>query len=261
MCKRVPGAAFSVGLLGVWGWAVTLLLPAGLGAQTWAWEAEVGANLFFGNTEQKTVASRLGVERADSAFEVSGGFKFDYGEAQDKEGSSFVNRRSWVVDGALDYRPFAPLSPFAFVSAESSLESRIDRRYSGGAGGKYTFIRGEVDRLDVSLAALGERTTPRPEGDETASGVETLGRLSGRLRFRKGFSEGRITLAHETSYRPRMTEFANYTVQSLTSLAFQVRQGVSLKVSFEDRYDSRAKDRGASGNNDGKVLFGLLTTF
>lgn len=237
-----------------------LLSGSPLGAQEEGWdvEGEVGASLFFGNTEQATVATRAAVARAEESWEFSTSAAFNYGEAQDDGGLSFVSKRSWELRGGVDYRPFERWSPFVFGKVESSLEKQIDLRYDGGAGAKYTILRDDRTRLDLSAAALLERTRPR-EGSEAAD--TTLARWSARLRARRSWADERLTFNSETFYRPQVGDFDNYVVTSQSSIAFQLNEVVSLKLTFVDNYDSQAVLRGARENNDGQLFFSVLSQF
>jgi hypothetical protein len=134
-------------------------------ADTWKANAELGASVFFGASRQTAVLVRNRLEHDTQHLELAAGAAFDYGEAQDADGESFVNKRSWSTDFSADYLPGGRLSPFVFTTAEGSYERQIDLRVSGGAGGKYRFIDTERTRLDASVAALLERTSPRAPPD------------------------------------------------------------------------------------------------
>jgi hypothetical protein len=226
----------------------------------WALEGEVGASLFFGAAEQTTVTMRSALERATERLELSLGGGFAYGEGENPEtGESFVNKRSWTTSLSADYMPEDRFSPFVFSSAEGSLERQIDLRVSGGAGGKLKIVRGERANLDVSLAALVERTDPRAvEGQPDE--VDTKGRWSARLRADRQLAEGRVTFGLVTFYRPAFGDFDDYTVDLETSLGFELTEAVTLKISLVDTYDSLAEDRGAASNNDGRLFFSILAT-
>lgn len=112
--------------------------------------------------------------------------------------------------------------------------------------------------MDLSLAVLAERAVllNADNGDQ-----ELLARWTGTMRYRRPFSEERLVFETKTEYNPVFDEFDNYTIQHETGLAFRVSQLIRLKLSFLDNYDSRAKTRGARSNNDGRVLFGVLSAF
>jgi hypothetical protein len=250
------------GLLGV------LLLPSGLpplSAQEgeepqrpWSFESEVGASMFFGASDQTSISTRLAADRKGSVFELDNRGSFLYGEATTEEGLTYVNKRSWEVGSNLSYRGFSRLNPYVFAKGLSSFERRIHRRYNAGAGGRVTVMDDRRSRLDFSLALLAERTLEEAGdgGDD-----ELLARWTGRVRFRRSFSDARMVLSSEAEYNPVFDQFANFTVKSESSLSFALSRVVSLKLSLVDNYDSRAKDRGARSNNDGRLLFSVLGSF
>ncbi len=223
----------------------------------WSLEGELGGSIFFGNTDQTTITTRAATSRADSTLEFGAEASFIYGEATGDDGNAFVAKRSWNVSSSLDYRPYGRLSPFVFGTGQSSFERRIDLRYNVGGGAKWTFLRSERDRLDLSLAALAEQTFVRDDD----GGPETKARWSARLRARRVLSDGRLTLQTTNFYRPVIDEFGNFVFESESSLAFNVNSAVTLKVSFLDTYDSEAEARGAETNNDGQILFSVLSSF
>ena len=225
----------------------------------WTVEGELGASLFFGNTEQATLTSRLGAAMADSARELDAAAAFTYGEASDADGDDFVIKRSWEVGMTYDHHPFETVSPFVMGKLESSFEKRIEQRYNLGAGAKYTFDRRPEQRVDVSLALLAERTNP--SDDVPTAENELLARWSTRLRARRTLADERVTVSHETFYRPELAEVSDFTLSTTTSLSFQLNQVVALKVTFVDAYDSEARARGARTNNDGQLFFSVLSSF
>jgi hypothetical protein len=244
----------------------SFLIPFGVpaGAQEpppedgpWSFEGELGASVFFGNTDQTTVSSRAATTRADSTYEFESDASFIYSEATGETGNAFVAKRSWDVQTGLDYHPYARVSPFVFGTGESSFERRIAFRYQAGAGAKLTMIRNERSRVDLSGAVLAEQTWVR-DGPGDPDG---LARLSTRLRGRRAFSDGRPTLQTVNFYRPALDDFGNFVFESESSLGYDLTSVVTLKVSFKDTYDSEAVERGADTNNDGQILFSVLRSF
>lgn len=221
-------------------------------------ETELGASLFFGNTEQLTLSHRGALSRADSTAELSLNWDVTYGEATTEDGDVFVNRRNWTVGSGLDFMPHGRLSPFLFGTLEYSLQRKIDQRFSGGAGGKLTFIRTERSLFDLSGAALAERTVPR---EQLASETEWLARWSVRMRVRRSFDDGRISFSSENFYVPAFRDPADFTFRSTNSLSLSLSTRISLRLSFVDAYDSGATERGARTNNDGQVIVSLVSRF
>lgn len=222
----------------------------------WKLNGELGASVFFGASEQTAVLSRANYELTDPRWEFGIAGSFDYGEADDPDDGRFVNKRAWSAQMSTDYLPSGRFSPFVFLAAEGSLQRQIDTRASGGAGGRYRFVDGERSRIDLSLAALAERTDPRQMGTEPVE-VSTIGRWSTRFRVRQRFSEDRIVFDLVSFYQPRIGDFDQYTIDVTSSLTYALTSIVGLKISFVDRYDSRATSRGALSNNEGQLFFSV----
>ncbi len=244
----------------VWAGLLSLLWPGIGGAQEkrWSVEAEMGAAVFFGNTSQTTFTTRGKAERSDSTFELTTEYAFNYGETTGEDGRSFVNKRSWLVGTSLDFRRMRWVSPYLFGRLESSLEKRIGRRYNAGAGGRFRFVRSPRSRVDLRVAILAEHTRSLDGAD---ADVETLARWSGELQMRRSLSGGRVVLSSVATYSPVFDRFANFVVESESSVAFKLSEVVSLKLSLVDNYDSGARGRGARTNNDGQVFFSVLSSF
>lgn len=253
---------------------VALVLAASLPAARaaaqeagWDGEAEIGANVFFGNEDQSLVNARLEVGHADSTRDLSGAGRFTYGRASDEDGDSRLTHRAWSLTGTADWRPFAPVSWFGLAGAESSFQREIDLRLTGGAGVKYTFVRSDASLLDASVALLAERTSFDVPGGSLPVGVpepedtETIARLSTRLRAKRSVDQDRVTLESVTFWRPAADDFGRYVVETANSAAYAVTENVKLKVSLLDTYDSEAEDRGARSNNDGQLLVSLVGSF
>jgi hypothetical protein len=239
--------------------AALALLPFTAYAQEQGIEGEVGASFFFGNTNQTSVTTRGGFERGDSLYEFSTDVTFNYGEATNVEGLTFVNKRSWISRVSLDFRPLERVSPFFFARLESSLEKRLALRHSSGLGGKVLLAHDDRTRFDLSAAVLAERT--RPRGEINQGDDQTLIRWSARLRFRRTLGDRRMTLNSENSYQPVFNTFGDFTFNSKNSISYELTRVVALRLSFVDNYDSGAMNRGARTNNDGQLVFSVISKF
>ena len=240
---------------------VALATPSRAAGQDsrWSAEGELGASVFFCATSQTTVATRAADERADSTYALSVQGAFAYGEGTEASGEDYVAKRDWKVEASVDWHPYGRLSPFLFSTVESSLQRQIDVRFNGGAGGKLTLRRDERSRMDVSVAILGEETRFRSRVD--GESTETRVRWSGRLRAEREVLDGRISLSTVNFYRPVVGEPGNFVFESQTGVGFRLSRVVTLKISLIDTYDSRAEERGAPSNNDGQLLFSVLSEF
>lgn len=244
-----------------------LAAPASAQEAGWDGEAEIGANVFFGNQDQSLVNARLELGHADSTWDVSGASRFTYGRASDEEGHGRLTHRSWSLSGTADWLPFATVSYFGVAGAESSFQREIDLRLTGGGGVKYTFVRSDASLFDASVALLAERTrfdvapASLPPGVDEPEETETIARLSTRVRAKRSIDDDRITFESVTFWRPAAEDFGRYVVESANSAAYAVTESVRFKVSLIDTYDSEAEDRGARSNNDGQLLVSLVGSF
>lgn len=228
--------------------------------RSWGLEGELGASLFFGASDQTTVIFRSQYEQDDEAWDITVKSAFTYGEAEDQDGTAFVNKRSWSTDMTLDYS-MDPFVPFLFGGAEGSIERQIDLRLSGGAGTRLTLVRNEGSRVDVSVGLLGEYTRPRRQDGEPAPDTKTLVRWSNRLRASRRFLEDRGELSLVLFYKPAFKAMDDYTIELDSSVSFALNSAFTFKVSLVDRYDNLATSRGAAANNDGRLYVSFLAAY
>jgi hypothetical protein len=222
----------------------------------WKGSAATSASFFFGASSQRLVATSASLARRDSLVELSATVQFRYGDAADADGARFVSARGWVGALSLDVEPHAWISPFISGRVETSLEKRIALRTSGGAGTKWVLARSPTSQVDVSLAALGERTRPTADSDSVIS----LLRWSSRLRWDRRLHE-RLRVSHTTFYQPAMSAPSQFTLQTITKASYAITDAAGITLSLTDSYDSEARTRGARSNNDGQVLAGVETRF
>jgi hypothetical protein len=224
----------------------------------WKYDAELGASMFFGASQQTAVLIRNRLDWDEDRLEFAVGGGFDYGEAKGADGDSFVSKRSWTADTSLDYLPGGRVSPFLFATAEGSFERQIDLRTSGGAGAKYRFVDTGRTRVDASVAVLLERTEPRSQpGIE--SEVTSIGRWSGRFRARRTFGET-AEFQLLSFFRPSMSDFDDHTWDLTASIQYALTGVLGVRISLVNRYDSLAVDRGAHANHDGRVFFSVVAS-
>lgn len=226
----------------------------------WSGSVEANASLLFGNARDRLVAGRLQFGRADSTLDVRTDSRLSYAEATDDDGGRRVSGRTLFASLAADYRPFERWSPFWFGSFESSLQQRIDQRYSTGAGAKYTIHRTKDAEASVSLAALAEYTVPRLEPAAPDTGAAWRARWSLRVRGRSQITKT-TRFSHTTFYQPQVAHASRYTIRSMTTVAASLTSRTSLTLTFNDVYDSESRERGARTNNDGQLLFGVNAAF
>ncbi len=241
------------------GLSLVLFVPCSrAAAQTDGWRATVAVsgNSIFGASSQSLASFASSVSHAGSAFTSATSVEFRYGESEGADAVKFVSSRSWATTLALDVTPHGRFSPFVLGNAEASLEKRIQRRLSGGAGAKWVFSKTSRSTGSLSLALLAERT--RALNDTIAP--TTLARWSWRLRFDVP-APGRLAFTHTTFYAPEFRTAERYTVKSVSTASVAISKPLSLTLTFRDNYDSQARLRGARTNNDGSVEFGIRASF
>lgn len=226
----------------------------------WSFEVELGGSVFFGNRPQSHLLTKAEITSEYPIFESQTRLEFSYGEAEDGEGVVHVNRRSWTAEHTVDLVPQGTVRPFVSGGVESSLERRIDRRYDTGIGVKLDRQANRDNRVEFSLALLGERTEPRVGPGEPPE-INTLARWSSTARVRKTFLEDRLKLDLRGEYKPVFDAFGNYVWTSQNAVTVVLTQIVSLRLNTKLQHDSRAEERGARTNRDGQVSLALAATF
>lgn len=219
---------------------------------------EASASFFSGNTDQRVLFTKGGLSVADSAVQASGGISFGYADAARDTVPREVTKRTWLATLALDVRPYDTFSPFAFLNYEASFEKRILDRVGLGVGGKVVLVKSSESEVNVSLAMLAERLRPTRASADTAT--VSAARWSGRIRLLHSLGD-RLKVSHTTYYQPKVRDVDSYTVNSMSELAYALRQSTSLTLSYQSMYDATARSRGALSNNDAQLLVGIKTTF
>jgi hypothetical protein len=239
---------------------VALATPLAAQEEGWKGFVEASGTILFGNARERLLASRVQLGRADSTVEFRSDARIAYAQGTNDQGRSQVTGRVAFASVSVDHRPFARFSPFAFGTIESSLQQRIDRRISSGAGAKALLQQSGENEVSVSLALLAEHTRPLDPGENGIVVSTSRTRWSLRARTQHQITPT-VRLSHVTFYQPTVGRTERFTVNSTTSLAANVTSTVALTVTFQDSYDSEARRRGARSNNDGQLLFGVRAGF
>ncbi len=228
-------------------------------AQKAGWHSTVEANAstLFGATSQTLMSLAAGLSHTGDGFSSDATFAFRYGESEDDQRVKFVNARGWAVNLSVDGTPNGRVSPFVSASTEASLEKRIASRSSGGVGAKWVFAKSNTGSANISAAILGERTVAL---SDTAVSATSVARWSWRVKMVQRIDD-RLSLSHVTYYGPRFNVPSQYTITSTSVGSFAINKAVALTLTFNDNFDSQARQRGAPTNNDGSLLFGVRGTF
>ncbi len=230
---------------------------------------QADGNLLYGAASQRVFAAGAGVQRESAVLQWRADLSGGYGDSREQEtGRRRVIVRNGRATTSVDWHPRAAFSPFAFGTAESSLQQRIASRVSGGAGGKWTLWRPPVAKdgfgqdASVSAALLAEVTRGLPGDDAPATGrgAGRRYRWSARARYRTRITPT-LRFSQLTFYQPTVGRIGRYTLESSSELALAVTLRTQFTVTHRERLDSEARDRGASSIRDGQLLFGVRTRF
>lgn len=223
---------------------------------------DIAGNYLYGNNDQLILSARAGIARRDTLF----GYRVESRYLIGISGSNGVrrmDRRSWLVSGSLDRRPEDRHSQFLVASAEQSFELRINSRINAGVGYKYMIDCDTTYQLDASAAVVGEWSALPPLTALGAGAGEQrsqLLRLSNRLRYRNQFTD-KMNVDHVTLLRPRINDWSNFLGSSQTSVGYLLSGRTSLRLTFQNDYDSRSRARGARSNHNGQMLVGAAAKF
>jgi hypothetical protein len=242
--------------------AAILLLIAAVAAHAqdqvgWRSVVEANASMLFGATSQSLTSANALLSHAGEGFTADASVRFRYGESEDAQNVKFVSARGWGATASADITPNARVVPFFFVSTEASLEKRISNRSSGGLGAKWVFAKSNTGAASISLALLGERTAALAD---TLLPVKRVARWSWRVKMEQKVHD-HLSVSHVTFYAPIVNAPGQYTITSTSVGAYSLSESVALTLTFTDNYDSQARLRGAPGNNDGALLFGVRSAF
>jgi hypothetical protein len=165
--------------------------------------------------------------REKEAFELEGSLQSRYGKSQGD-----LVARNHFGSLSFDLHPGDVWSPFLFMTAERDPFKRLDMRFAGGAGAKYTpFPREAPGEVSLSLALLYSREDLRPNEDEPVPNDRSLARWSFRVRGGRELDEA-VSVQHVTFYQPMVDQMADYLLRSETGAKVLLTERLALSVSY-----------------------------
>jgi putative salt-induced outer membrane protein YdiY len=159
-------------------------------------------------------------------FELEGSVKTRYGKSQ-KE----VVARNHVASLTFDLHPKAMWSPFLYATGERDPFKRLDLRFSGGAGAKFSPVKEKRGEVSLSLALLYSFEAVRATEEDPESPTRSLGRWSLRANGKRELGNG-ISLHQTTFYQPVVTEMADYLLQSDTGMKVLLTRRLALSLEY-----------------------------
>lgn len=153
-----------------------------------------------------------------------------------------TNEEKVIADDAkaslkLDLWPQAAVSPFTFADAGRDRIRRLDARFSGGMGGKWTFWAGEAGKASLSAAALYDYQNFEVEPGSAGAESESLARWSFRTKLERKLSAS-ASFEHLAFFQPVWDDGGDYQLDVTHSIATQVLGNLSLALEHQYLRDS-----------------------
>lgn len=195
----------------------------------WKLAAEISLTDQSGGRDLRLFTGGVQVShREKEAFELEGSVQSRYGRSEDE-----VVARNHFGVLSFDLHPADIWSPFLFMTAERDPFKRLDLRFAGGAGAKYTPFakRRGADDVSISLALLYSREDLRPSELDPVPNDRSLARWSLRVRGGRELSEA-VNVRHVTFYQPMIDQMADYLLRSETGAKVLLTERLALSVSY-----------------------------
>lgn len=175
----------------------------------------------------------------------TGGFKFSHQDKQAFALDGELNSRYGKSEGEVVARNhfgavnFSPRStslwaPSISLKAERDPFKRLDLRFSGGAGARFTPYRRErsSDNASLSLRLAYEYTNLRETPNSPEREIQHRPRWTMEARGTQQLRPG-ITAQHQSSFEPSWGELANYLLRSQTGMKILLTKRLALSVEHQ----------------------------
>jgi len=218
----------------------------------WEGEAELGVLITSGNTDQTTINGRLGFKHEVEYWRNSATFRSLYSKAD-----GTTDSEKYAAEAETNYKFAEPQFLFFRGAYEDDRFSNYDYRSNVTAGyGSRVWEPDERTFLDLSVGA-GYRYNrfDEPNEDNEQYEEQAIGRLAGQLDY---------ALSPTALFRQKLSteiglEDGNTVTQSLTSVQAQLRDNLSLKISYlvENISDAPPGDEDTNSETTISVLYGF----
>jgi putative salt-induced outer membrane protein YdiY len=200
----------------------------------WKISAELSFTDQSGNKVLRLLTGGFKVaHREREAFELDGAVQSRYGKSEDR-----VVARNHYASLALDLQPKEAWSPFLFFNAERDELKRLNLRFNGGAGGKYTLREDPRagNEASISLALLYSHEDVRAAAEPTTPGLGGSSRNLARWSLR-GVGRQRVnssvSINHTSLFQPASGEMADYLLRSDTGAKVLLTKRLALSVGYQ----------------------------
>lgn len=177
---------------------------------------------------------------------LTGAFKFSHREKSRFELDGSIQSRYGMSDGEvvarnyfgnLNFSPFKQgrISPSFSMKAERDPFKRLDLRFLGSAGAKYTPYRADQNRGELSLFLMTsyefqnlQVSQIRDDEDEYTHVPRWTMEMRGNRRLNSS-----VTATLQSSYEPSWGELANYLLRSQTGMKVLLTEDLALSVEYQ----------------------------
>jgi putative salt-induced outer membrane protein YdiY len=205
----------------------------------WKIAAEMSFTDQSGNRVLRLLTGGVKVAHRDpDRYELDGRFESRYGKSEGE-----VVARNQYASLALDLQPNSTWSPFLFSNAERDEFKRLDLRFSGGAGARYTLWDDAAvqNTASVSLALLYSFEDLIATEAQPLAPSRSLARWSLRVKGSQSLREG-FTVHHTSFYQPVWDEMADYLLRSDTGAKVLLTRRLALSVGYQLSRNNRPPD-------------------
>lgn len=196
----------------------------------WKFSAEFSYTDQSGNKALSLLTSGLKFSHRDKkAFELDGNLQSRYGKSEGE-----VVARNYF--GTLNFSPRATSlwAPSLSLKAERDPFKRLDLRFSGGAGARFTPYKPDTgsDQIAISVRLAYEYTNLRETPDGAEAEVQHRPRWTMEVRGTQEIRSG-ITAQHQSAFEPSWGELANYLLRSQTGMKILLTKRLALSVEHQ----------------------------
>ncbi len=205
---------------------IVIILSAFYSAKAqWKAKAELGSSFYSGNVNKFDLRSKGNISHVDSLFELSAFYKTIYAE-----NNHVQNNEEYSGGFKFDYLPQSRFSPFVVLSAYRNDFKNIRQRLSSILGAKYVYFQSEKSNYSLSVAGqydMEHYVAESPDKNKI--------RLSIRPKIKLKIGQTAY-FQNITFFQPNVQNWADYIINSSTSLTTKITKAINLKLSYEIEY-------------------------
>ena len=152
------------------------------------------------------------------------------------------------------------MGAFALAEGGARSDQRLDLRFSGGAGARFTPYRStnRWNELSFSARLAYEFTNLRDVRDSSEEEYRHIARWSTGLKASRQLRSG-VVADHQTSFDPAWGELADYLLRSQTGIRVSLTERLALLVEYQIDRNNRPAE--GVGPDDRLLKTGVTLNF